>query len=123
MREFNLKRDKTVRYKHPFTKEKFIVCSLEGFAQVLACPRGLIWYESEQTCGEKDENLYKNLLKQCKWLNGSDTLLPYPYSMLKFVRCNDDNSLFNVEECPKTTPFYCSQKKSCVKNFFVDCLM
>ena len=32
MSHFNSKKDKTVRYSHPFTKEKFLVCSLEGSA-------------------------------------------------------------------------------------------
>ncbi len=153
-----------MRHKHPYSREKFIVCNLEGYAQVQSCPRELLWSETDKMCIEKDPNVYKSIAAYCRdiaaFLNSQTSkqildenaiiqlLIPYPYSLLKYVRCNANahiaesdsslnqaaigdhkhhfshlSSLFTVEDCPTLMPFFCDRKKICVSNFFVDCLM
>ena len=125
MNHFNSKKDKTVRHGHPFTREKFLVCSLEGWAQVLSCPKGLVWSEDEEACAHKDEDIYFILEKFCSNDN-LETKLNYPYSFLKYVQCKAiedrvDDVPYRIIECPKTSPFYCEQSKVCVTNLDTEC--
>ena len=121
MKEFNGKKDKTVRYPHPYTMEKFIVCSLEGNAQILACPNDLIWSEEEQTCAEKSKSVYSNFHLICALNeNLAQTRFVYPYSKLKFIQCSEDGD-YQILECPKNMPYFCERKKQCVRSLIREC--
>lgn len=118
LNEFQFKKDKTVRYHHPFTKEKFIVCNLEGYAQVLECPEGLVWKQDEETCALKNDQIDTIYKKFCNDAS-VEFRLTYPYSGLKYAVCQIDG--YGVEECPKETPYFCTKNSSCVKNLNLEC--
>jgi len=112
--------DKTVRHAHPFTMEKYLVCNLEGYAQVLSCPEGLFWSQLEQTCLAIDSretyDVYSDLCKN----KDSKVKFVYQYSKLKYVHCGD-RSLFSVETCPKETPYFCPKLMKCVDKYESTC--
>ena len=119
LKEFNLKSDKTVRYPHPFTKEKYLVCNLEADAQVLNCPEGLVWKEDEQTCALKNSDLNEVYAQVCGDAQGGEFNLTYPYSKLKYATCLP--SSYELKECPKSAPYFCEKSATCVQNLNTDC--
>ena len=125
MSEFNSKKDRTVRHGHPFTREKFLVCSLEGWAQVLSCPKGLVWSEEEESCAHKDEDLYHIIETFC-YSDELATRMSYPYSFLKYVQCvlpsdRVDDVPYVIVDCPRASPYFCDQSKECVINLDTNC--
>lgn len=110
--------DNTVRHSHPFTKEKYLVCNLEGYAQILSCPEGLYWSQSDQTCLMKDSReLFEKYSALCKT---SNLEFVYPFSALKYIKCSSPGS-FRVETCPIETPYYCQSQMNCVAKHTPDC--
>lgn len=119
LNEFKLKKDKTVRYPHPFTKEKFIVCNLEAYAQVLDCPKDLIWEQNEETCALKNDRINGIYEKICASQNRENLKLSYPYSQLKYAICLSEG--YEIRECPRDKAFYCDKTSKCVHNPKRDC--
>ncbi len=119
--EFQSRKDKTVRYPHPFTMEKFIVCNLEGFAQVLDCPEGLVWKQDEETCALKSNHIASVYKKFCNDLTRSDIKLTYPYSSLKYAKCLEDGE-YDLHDCEAAlTPYFCAKSSACVSNLNTEC--
>lgn len=114
LNEFQSKRDKTVRYPHPFTKEKFVVCNLEGFAQVLDCPEGLIWKQDEETCAKKNDNINTIYEKICG-IGRENFKLTYPYSGLKYAICLAKD--YELRDCPVDVPYFCERTSECVEDY------
>ena len=113
--DMRTKKDMTVRHAHPFSQEKFIVCNIEGYAQTLSCPRGLVWDVEEETCALKDEHVYEQYAQACKSVRFSSPSISkswYPYSKLKYVQCNE-NSTISVLECEKETPYFNQRTRQC----------
>lgn len=122
MKDTRFTRDKIVRYPHPFTKEKFIVCNLEGYAQVLSCPAGLVWMQNEHTCGAQDQQILLIKERQCNDARSRGiNMIAYHYSMFKYVECQNEGGMI-VRNCPKETPLFCAIKQACVKHYLIDCL-
>jgi len=120
MNDFNSKKDKTVRHAHPFTKEKFLVCNLEGWAQVLSCPEGLVWSEEEEACAHQDDDLNRLFTNLCSAIFPA-TNFTYPYSFLKYIDCADSDNMI-IRDCPKSSPYFCETSKKCVINMDRDCI-
>jgi len=118
LNEYLSKKDNTVRYPHPFTKEKFLVCNIEGYAQVLDCPEGQIWKQDEQTCDYKLDQLSEIYQRVCK-NRQVDFKLTYPYSDVKYARCIGDG--YEIKQCPKEVPYFCECKSQCVADIVRDC--
>ena len=118
LNEFNTKKDKTLRFPHPFSKEKFLVCNLQGYAQVLECPEGLIWMENEQSCGLKSDYIL-NIYYQMCMSPGTKKRFSYAYSKLKYVECNPRG--YRIRDCPIETPYFCEKFSACVSNLSSDC--
>jgi hypothetical protein len=158
-------------HKHSFTRERYVECiAIEmgngsnprvvsgagggPYARVRPClPLGAsVWSETEARCVAKEAGVLASIGRHCKRLwsmmsgsggaAGSEQLrLPYPFSLLKYVECvnnqlssnttshHDDTTTtedwskyFTVQECPpRLKPFYCTQQKICVANYFADC--
>jgi hypothetical protein len=124
MNDINSKTDKTVRHEHPFSMEKFMVCNLEGYAQIINCPNGLIWSDKEQSCQSKSENSYQSIQEMCLKANvlTSRSLFPYPYSRLKFIQCiSSPDQNFIIRDCPKRIPYFCEKTRNCVQSLWKFC--
>ena len=109
------------RFNHPFTKEKYLVCSVEGFAQVLSCPEGLVWSQIEQLCVPIDSRSIFDMYASACRIKEPNAKLEYKYSKLKYVHCNN-NAIFSIETCQLSTPYYCASINKCVDKYDDSCI-
>ena len=116
---FNFRPDKNIRFPHPYTKEKFLVCNAQKFAQVMDCPEGLVWLERDQLCGMKSDIIQNVYFQMCMKPNSINKRLSYAYSRLKYVVCNPKG--YEVKECPIQTPFFCEKRSICVQDLSNEC--
>ncbi len=114
------KRSPLGRFSHPFSQEKFIVCSPNGYAHVIPCPHGLIWNKEFQTCVEKDSDYYEIYKKTCQITKKFDTLYPYEFSKLKYVKCLPSGT-YIVGECQTDQPFFCEKSRKCISDLRNEC--